>query len=737
MASLIPGFEYDVFISYRQKDNKHDGWVSKFVDNLKGELEAIIKEDVSVYFDENPHDRLQETYNVDKSLEGKLKCLIFIPILSKTYCDTSSYAWQYEFLAFLRITENDRFGRDVRLRGGNVASRILPIKIHDLEQEDIKLFEKETGSVLRAMDFVFKTATGVNRPLKANEDHPQDNFNKTFYSDQINKVANAIDEIIHSLKERQPGPSDRKLSSEQVAYGREENKAKDVSANVMRTKKSKRFLIISFSVLISVVGLLAMYKFIAGGKQVQKLSSEDKSIAVLPFRYLGDDTAQIYFCDGFMEELLNNLQKIRNFTVRSRTSSDQYRNTKKSITSIGTELNVNYLIEGSVGREGNNLKIWVQLIDSKADKHLWSNEYLREMTVEQIFSLQSEIARAIATELKTVLTPDEIKKIEKRPTENLGAYNLYLQGRFFWSQRTKEGLKKSAEYFEKALAIDPVYALVYAGLADAYFIQAFWGWIPSAEGIDKARENASKALEIDKDLAEAHTVMGALLEYSDWKFEGARKELVRAIELNPNYAVGHQYYAELLHNLDQFKEARLQLNIALELDPFYSILYHISAYYYYDEGKLKESLDEFHKLVELFPQLRVGNFLPVYIYMKQGEDLKAVETLQQIMSLDTLTSKNANTVKEIYSESGKNGLLNILIELEFKKPIPCMFNIAKFYAMLSKKEEALKYLEKSRENKEMNFIFLNSDPDFDNMRSDPRFKKMIKDLGLSEYSKKE
>ena len=194
MSSIIEGYNYDIFISYRQKDNKGDKWVSKFVDALKTELEATFKEDISVYFDENPHDRLQETHNVDKSLEGKLKCLILIPILSQTYCDPNSYAWQYEFLVFLKMAEQDRFGKDVRLRSGNVACRILPIRIHDLEPEDVKLFEKETGSVLRALDFVFKTSTGVSRPLKAIEDHPNDNLNKTFYSDQINKVALAIKE---------------------------------------------------------------------------------------------------------------------------------------------------------------------------------------------------------------------------------------------------------------------------------------------------------------------------------------------------------------------------------------------------------------------------------------------------------------------------------------------------------------------------------------------------------------
>ena len=158
MASLIPGYTYDIFISYRQKDNKGDRWVSEFVIALKTELEATFKEDISIYFDENPHDRLQDIYNVDKSLEGKLKCLIFIPILSQTYCDPNSYAWQHEFQAFIRLAENDRFGKDVKLKSGNVASRILPIRIHDLDADDVKLFEKETGSVMRARGSTVKPA---------------------------------------------------------------------------------------------------------------------------------------------------------------------------------------------------------------------------------------------------------------------------------------------------------------------------------------------------------------------------------------------------------------------------------------------------------------------------------------------------------------------------------------------------------------------------------------------------
>jgi len=209
MASLIPGFEYDIFISYRQKDNKHDGWVTEFVNNLKGELESTFKEEVSVYFDINPHDGLLETHDVDASLKEKLRCLVFIPIISRTYCDPKSFAWEHEFKAFIEMASQDQYGLKVKLSGGNVASRVLPVQIHDLDPEDRRLVESELGGFLRSIEFIYREP-GVNRPLRANEDHPDNNPNKTFYRNQINKVANAIKEIITGL--RNPGQSDKEKS---------------------------------------------------------------------------------------------------------------------------------------------------------------------------------------------------------------------------------------------------------------------------------------------------------------------------------------------------------------------------------------------------------------------------------------------------------------------------------------------------------------------------------------------
>lgn len=199
MPSLIPGFEYDIFISYRQKDNKYDGWVTEFADNLKRELEATFKEEISVYFDMNPHDGLLETHDVDESLKEKLRCLIFIPVISRTYCDPKSFAWEHEFKAFIEEASKDQFGLKIKLQSGNVSNRVLPVWIHNLDAEDIKLCESSLGGILRGVEFIYKSP-GVNRPLRVREDKLQENVNKTIYRDQINKVANAVKEIFSGIR---------------------------------------------------------------------------------------------------------------------------------------------------------------------------------------------------------------------------------------------------------------------------------------------------------------------------------------------------------------------------------------------------------------------------------------------------------------------------------------------------------------------------------------------------------
>jgi TolB-like protein len=734
MSSIIEGYNYDIFISYRQKDNKHDGWVTEFVDNLKGELESTFKEEISVYFDINPHDGLLETHDVDASLKDKLKCLVFIPIISRTYCDPKSFAWEHEFKAFVEQATRDQFGLKVKLPNSNVASRVLPVRIYDLDDSDIRSCESVLRGVLRSVDFIYKSA-GVNRPLRVNEDHPQDNLNKTYYRDQINKVANSIKEIINAIRLQKNKPEEK---SEEVitpeSVPRKDHRSKILAGSL-------------FGLALIVLGIFLLPKLFSSAEPV------DKSIAVLPFTNLSNDPEQEYFSDGVVEAILNHLFKTGDLTVKSSTSTKRYKNTKLSIKQIGRELGVNAILEGSVQKIGNNVRITAQLIDAKTDAHLWSEIYDRDLS--DIFSIQSEVAQNVARELKTALTAEEKEQMMKNATENLEAYNLYMQGRFYMNKFTGEGLMKSIEYFEKALAEDKDYALAYAGLAEAYNLMIwtddpwqdfFIAEITPEEACARSREYANKALEIDKNLAEAHTVLGALLYQRDWKWEEARKEFLLALELNPNFVNAHLYYAGMLNVLRENTEARKHMDNALKLNPFFGFLHSSSGKLYFNEGKFRESIDAYKKANELDPR----NYYYWYFllnYIKLGENLKVVEMLEHILlqSNDTLSVKSAANMKDIYNRSGINGLLNFELELVRKRyPVDTFslvkaWNLATTCARAGKKEEAAYWLERLYDASNKNLYFrgslpeINNNGEFADIRSEPGFQTIIKKMGLSEY----
>jgi TolB-like protein len=717
MSSIIAGYNYDIFISYRQKDNKGDRWVSEFADSLKTELESTFKEEISVYFDINPHDGLLETHEVDDSLKEKLKCLVFIPVISRTYCDPRSFAWEHEFKAFVEQASKDQFGLKVRLPNGNVASRVLPVRIHDLDNEDVKLFEGITGGVMRTLDFVFKTSSGVNRPLKSREDHPNDNLNKTYYQDQINKVSLALKEIINGISHH-------------------EQKAEEVSKEVINPvsipQKHKKTKVLTGSAIILaliILGFLLIPKLFKPSEQLEK------SVAVLPFTNLSDDPEQDYFSDGMVDAILDHLFKIGDLQVIARTSSMKYKNTKLTLKEIAHELHVSALLEGSVQKTGNKVRITTQLIDPRTGFHLWSETYDRDLS--DVFSIQTEIAQNVAKELKATLTAEEKIQISKNQTSNLEAYNFYLQGRFFINKRTETGFKKSVEYFEKAVAADSDYALAYAGLADAYFLLAWYGEIPKQEAYARSKGYANRALSIDKNLAEAHTVLGGILTWKDWNWEEAQSELKLGVKLNPNFVNAHSYYSELLDVLGENDEARKEIDLALSIDPFFATMHTLSAIYYYHECKFRQSLEEWEKVKELNPDNNNIYWFTFYCCARSGEDLRAIDALQEaLLREDSIKKKDAPLVKSVYAKSGIKGVWEWLIELELKEPNPDALFLAKLHAIVGKNEVSLNWLEKAFENPSSDFPRINNSPDWDNVRLEPRFQAIIKKMGLTEYQKR-
>jgi len=716
MASIIPGFEYDIFISYRQKDNKHDGWVTKFVENLKGEIEATFKEDISIYFDENPRDGLLEMHNVDKSLEGKLKSLIFIPIISQTYCDTKSFAWQNEFCAFNRIVKEDKFGRDIKLSGGNVTSRILPIKINDLDTEDQELVEKELGGVLRSIEFIYKEP-GVNRPLTPDDDEKK-NLNNTRYRNQINKVANTVKGIIRAIKDPHSKIEIGITERVRVEKGGRESKI---------TKIAIAAAIIIILLLAGIFTIPALVK----KRSTLGESIMDKSIAVLPFKNLSNDPEQEYFTEGMLDEILDRLFKIGDLKVISRTSSIRFKDSTLPLKDIAHELGVSTILEGSVRKIENNVRITVQLIDARSDTHLWSEVFDGDLTdLSHIFSIQSEVAQAIAGKLHAVITPKEKHLIEKIPTQNQEAYEAYLKGQFYWKKLTQNNLETALKYFELAKEKDPDFALAYAGISDVWIGLQQMGYAPPDEAGPKAMASIMKALELDSTLAQVHYSLALVRYASEWNWESGESEFLKTFAINPNYAEAHAYYSHLLNIVGRSKEAMEQIELALKLDPHNPLLKSMYGVDLLFVHRFDEAISVSREALKMDPTNPVALIALVTAFGSTG---RLEEALEPWKSYCCNTYKGiAHAFDQGYTEAGYLGAFRFeadTLAAQSKTNFVMPSDIAWTYALIGHKELAIKWLERAYDLHDPGLPYLLL-PIFDSLRVDPRFQEIARKMNL-------
>lgn len=447
----------------------------------------------------------------------------------------------------------------------------------------------------------------------------------------------------------------------------------------------------------------------------------EQSIAVLPFTNLSSEAENQYFADGLVEDLLNRLSIVRQFKVISRTSSDTYRERgAKTVPQIASELGVAYIVEGSVQRSGNKVRITIQLIDAKRDHHQWSQSFDREL--DDIFVTQSEIAMRVASELQTVLTREEKESMQKNGTENLRAFELYQLGRFSCAKRTDEDCSKSITYYEQAIAEDPDYGLAYAGLADTYHIMAIWGWIEKKEGRDKAVAAATKALELDPTLVEAHTVLASVFTFLDWNWPAAEAAYLRAIELNPNYATAHQYYAEHLSIIGRETEARMQINKALELDPLSFIIRLISTQMYMSSGQLEPALAENEVCLELNRHHVSSTFNGFLLNQQAGNIEQSLVFLQDWGRV--AFQIDPTVISAIYDSSGFEGLWKWKSELPEK-----LYDRAVSLSMGGEDEAALDLLERALELGIPQTHFTYTFP-FNHLHSHPRFVTLLNRIGL-------
>lgn len=578
MAASISGYEHDVFISYRQKDNAYDGWVTEFVENLRKELDATFKQHVSVYFDANPHDGLLETDDVEKSLHNRIRCLIFIPIISQTYCDPASFAWRSELLPFINFARGDSFGLDMRLASGNVASRVLPIRIHEIDSDDAQLLAGVLGTSLRSVDFTYKSP-GVNRPLRSKDQLP--GTGRSQYRDQINKVANVIKELIQAMRRAEQGGA--------TASGRAGVQPKGASStSFYHELKARRvfrigFLYLAAALIVAQVGmflgpalglnpqllrlggylLLALFPltvvlgwfFEFGPDGLRRIRTDQQnpfpqhqrkpftswslilglaglllaqtiyfrwnwltidslpnereriianSVAVLPLKNLGDQKADEFFSDGLTEDIITQLSKISSLKVISRASAFTYKTSDESLEAIAAGLGVSSILEGSVQRSGDALRVRVQLFDAVTRNNLWAETYDR--AVKEVLELQTEIARDIAKSLQASLSQLEQTELDKKPTTNFSAYELYMKGRENYYKYEEASDFLAIEDFQKAIRLDPRFALAWSGLGDAYS-QVQGRYKRDKIWIDSSIWAGNKAIELDSSLSEGYKAL--------------------------------------------------------------------------------------------------------------------------------------------------------------------------------------------------------------------------------------
>jgi TolB-like protein/DNA-binding winged helix-turn-helix (wHTH) protein/Flp pilus assembly protein TadD len=457
-----------------------------------------------------------------------------------------------------------------------------------------------------------------------------------------------------------------------------------------------------------------------------------RSLAVLPLESLSSDATQDYFADGMTDELISDLGQIGALRVISRTSVMTYKHARKPLPQIARELNVDAVVEGTVLRSGNQVRITAQLIDAATDKHIWSQSYEGEL--RNALLLQNKVAKAIADQIQINLNPQEQAALKNVRVVNPEAYESYLKGRYFWNKRTAEGLKAALTYFNQAINVDPNYAPAYSGLADTYALLADWeyGVMTSKEALPKAKAAAIKALALDNTLGEAHNSLAFCLDVFDWDLDSAGKEFQRAIELSPNYATAHQWYAAHLIVLGRNDEAIAEIRKAENLDPLSLIISADLADFLIIAHSYDESIRESRKTIELDPNFALAHNQLGQAYLQKQMNDEAIAELQKAVRLSGNSPTCIANLARAYIASGKKSeaakLLNDL-EKRSNSNYSHASEIAEIYVALGDTDQAMNWLQKSFEERFNPSVLLRSA--FDPVRSDPRFEDLLRRIGLA------
>ena len=495
-------------------------------------------------------------------------------------------------------------------------------------------------------------------------------------------------------------------------------------------KKHTWIYVVVIGGLVS-IGLFFLGRYSAGSRAVSTGSISNKSIAVLPFDNLSRDPDNAYFAEGVQDEILTRLAKVADLKVISRTSTQHFKSAPENLPQIAKQLGVTNILEGSVQKAADQVRVNVQLINAITDAHVWADTYDRKLT--DIFAVESEIAKNIAETLQARLSGSEKTSIAKMPTVNPEAYELYLKGRFFWNKRTGTDLRKAIDYFNQAIAKDPNYALAYVGLADSYLLLSSYAAVSPAESLPPARSALKKALELDDSLAEAHASFG-LLTTLELDLHRALDELKRAVELKPNYATAHHWLALAHLTLAQFDSAISEAKRAIELDPLSLVINADTSWIYFSARRYDEAEAQVRKTLEIGPQFFLAHYYLGEVLQFKAHLSEAIAEFQKAFELNNDPYSLA-MLGQAYGRNGqRDEAQKILARLneEAKSHYVAPYALALVQIGLGDKDRAIEELEHAYQEQETNYLFgIKVDPMLDDLRRDPRFEALVQKVTAS------
>jgi len=469
------------------------------------------------------------------------------------------------------------------------------------------------------------------------------------------------------------------------------------------------------------------YRFVG---KIERDEPRMRSLAVLPLENLSHDPQQEYFAEGLTEALITTLAKIGELRVISRTSAMLYKGVRKPLREIARELEVDAIVEGTVLRAGQRIRITAQLIDATNETHLWAESYERHL--RDVLHLQAEVAEAIAKQVRVKLTPQERAHLAQTQPVNPEAYEAYLKGRYHWLRRSSEELPKAVQYFERAIEMDPTYAAAYAGLADSLSGLGVYFVAPD-QGCGKAKRLALQALEMDPGLAEAHCSFAWATAWYDYDFYAAEREFERSIELNPRYATAHLWFGFCLGAMGRYEESYAEFKRAIRLDPHNTYTYATFGFVCYLTRRYDEAIDHFRKSLELDPGIGQAYCGLGWAYTYKSMNDAAIEAVSKALELSPRASLFLGFLGEVHAAAGhQDEAQKILVRLQelSKTQYVSPHFVGRIYLTLGKKEEALTWLETAYRERAALMVLLKTDPRFDELRPDPRFQGLMRRMNF-------